>query len=172
MILPREKGFTLIELMVAIAIVAILAVVGLVVYGDVQKKARDARRTQDIRAIAEAMETNKPVGGVNYTKPDDSWFAGGVIPTDPKTGTQEYCIWLNAPVSGAPVAPPTPPTSAVSPAGINWNPGGGACGGVTSTAGSQKVQGGAPAWSPVVSWTICAKLESVTNGVTCITSKY
>ena len=52
------KGFTLIELMVAVSIIAILAVIGVAVYGTVQEKSRDARRKADVDAIANAYEQN------------------------------------------------------------------------------------------------------------------
>ena len=50
------KGFTLIELLTAITIVAILSTVGLTVYSQSQLLARDARRKQDLRAIATGLE--------------------------------------------------------------------------------------------------------------------
>lgn len=53
---PKVKGFTLIELMVAISIVAILASVGLVAYSKTQITARDSRRKQDLRSIQTALE--------------------------------------------------------------------------------------------------------------------
>lgn len=50
------KGFTLVELLVAIAIVAIIAAVGFVSYSQSQKIARDAKRKQDLREIAKALQ--------------------------------------------------------------------------------------------------------------------
>lgn len=51
-----KKGFTLIELMIAISIVAIIAAVGITSFSQSQKLARDARRKQDLRSIAVALE--------------------------------------------------------------------------------------------------------------------
>jgi prepilin-type N-terminal cleavage/methylation domain-containing protein len=60
MILPKLKmsfrGFTLIELMVAISIIAVLAAVGFTSYSQSQKLARDSKRKQDIQSIANALE--------------------------------------------------------------------------------------------------------------------
>ncbi len=57
MYLPNKvKGFTLIELMVAISIIAVLSTIGMVAYSKVQLLGRDARRKQDLRAIAQALE--------------------------------------------------------------------------------------------------------------------
>lgn len=51
----KQKGFTLIELMVAISIVAVLAAVGLVVYSSAEKIARDSRVKQDMEEVKKAM---------------------------------------------------------------------------------------------------------------------
>lgn len=52
----RRKGFTLIELMVTISIIAILSTVGYVTYSNAQSTARDARRRQDLRSMISALE--------------------------------------------------------------------------------------------------------------------
>lgn len=57
------KGFTLIELMIAIAIVAILATVGMVIYSTAQKGGRISKRVQDLNAIKTALELYKSVNG-------------------------------------------------------------------------------------------------------------
>jgi len=49
--MKKQSGFTLIELMVVMAIIAILATAGLSAYGGYIKKARDATRIEDIRAL-------------------------------------------------------------------------------------------------------------------------
>lgn len=50
------KGFTLIELMVAISIIAVIAAVGFTSYTQAQKLSRDSKRKQDLQAIANALE--------------------------------------------------------------------------------------------------------------------
>ena len=59
----KTKGFTLIELMVTISIIAILATVGAVVYSGVQKNARISKRVQDLEAIKVALESYKASTG-------------------------------------------------------------------------------------------------------------
>ena len=57
------KGFTLIELMVAISVVAVLATVGMLIYSSVQKSARISKRLQDLDALKTAIETYKSATG-------------------------------------------------------------------------------------------------------------
>lgn len=54
--LKPKRGFTLIELMIAISIIAILSAVGLVTYNSTRMIARDAKRKADLRAISQALE--------------------------------------------------------------------------------------------------------------------
>ena len=50
------KGFTLVELMIAISILAIIAMVGLSTFSQSQRLGRDSKRKQDLRAVASALE--------------------------------------------------------------------------------------------------------------------
>jgi prepilin-type N-terminal cleavage/methylation domain-containing protein len=51
-----KRGFTLIEIMVVIGIVAFLATMGGANYVTSLKRGRNAARVQDVRAIADAQE--------------------------------------------------------------------------------------------------------------------
>lgn len=51
-----SSGFTLMELLVVMAILGILITLGLTSYRSVQAKSRDARRKNDMRQIASALE--------------------------------------------------------------------------------------------------------------------
>ncbi len=96
-ILSLRKGFTLIEMLIVVAIIGILASVVVIGIGPAQQRARDSRRASDLKQIQTALELyyNKngayPTGG---TDGEMSWAdlvtsitgAGiGVnkIPTDP-----------------------------------------------------------------------------------------
>ena len=54
-ILRSQRGFTLIELLIVVAIVGILASIAVVLYVDVQRRARVARASGDVRAVASAV---------------------------------------------------------------------------------------------------------------------
>lgn len=52
----RGKGFTLVELLVTISILAILSTIALISYGNVQRNTRDAKRKSDLATIQAALE--------------------------------------------------------------------------------------------------------------------
>lgn len=54
--MPKSRGFTLVELLVSISIIAILSAIGMVVYSRVIREGRDSRRQSDLRAIQSALE--------------------------------------------------------------------------------------------------------------------
>ena len=93
-LLPKSfnnpQGFTLVELLVVVSIIAVLSVIGITVFGNVQRGARDARRKADIDSIAKAMEAiyNTATCLGTYCALSGTFFASGQIPIDPiNTGT-------------------------------------------------------------------------------------
>lgn len=50
------KGFTLVELMIVITVIAILATLGVMSFTRVQMQARDVKRKADVRAIETALQ--------------------------------------------------------------------------------------------------------------------
>lgn len=85
--LPKSSktGFTIVELLVTITIIAILAAIGLVVYSDVLPKARDGKRKQDLGAIAQALRIYYEKNGRYPCTPDFSTFS--VVNTSLSSGT-------------------------------------------------------------------------------------
>lgn len=162
----KQKGFTLVEIMVAITIIAVLAAVGIVVFGGVQKQARDSKRSQDLDALATAFEGKKQPGSILYSALTTSEFTGGTFTKDPKDPDQKYCLWGKTDVP--PVAPLTQAEIAAS-----WTTYTG-CGAVTGATYQEEIKSGMTMLDSdskqVTSWTICAKLEANT-GIICKTSK-
>ena len=71
-----KKGFTLIELMVVISIIAILSSIGFATYSGLNKKTRDSRRMVDLEVIRQALELYRSDNG---TYPVSSWEGSGVV---------------------------------------------------------------------------------------------
>ena len=59
----KKSGFTMIELLVVVAIIGILAGIGIASYGSANKKARDGKRKADIESIRSALEMYKADAG-------------------------------------------------------------------------------------------------------------
>ena len=57
--IPKQRGFTIVELLIVIVVIAILATTTIVAYNGIQVRARDARRTSDIASILKGLETYK-----------------------------------------------------------------------------------------------------------------
>jgi|SRR5579884_3324218 len=96
------QGFTLIELMVVISIIAIMAAVGLIVYSTAQQNGRDSKRVQDVQEIQKAVEEYY---AINNSYPNNvvgtlysgiipnaltTYFQANVIPTDPQNGVSGF----------------------------------------------------------------------------------
>lgn len=93
----KQLGFTLIELMISISIIAIISSVGFISYQKAQSLGRDAKRKQDLRSIAIALELyyqkNKqyPIttGWVSSAGGSNTWIPGldtnyiNSLPKDP-----------------------------------------------------------------------------------------
>lgn len=69
-----KQGFTLIELLVAISIVAILSIIGLTIYQDTIKNAKIAKRSEDLRAIKNALEVYYSVNK-KYPNTNGAWYS-------------------------------------------------------------------------------------------------
>lgn len=92
----QNFGFSLLELLVVISIIGILVAVGTASYTGAQKKVRDSRRMQDLKAIQNAQEqyyiTNGSYVHIRAGVSDNTCFgsipeAMDKVPTDPKNVT-------------------------------------------------------------------------------------
>ena len=88
-----KKGFTLIELLVVISIIAVLSVVGITVFGGIQKNARDAKRKADVGSIIKAYEVRyNSSGSYGNTIVEGTAFSSGSLPTPPEGGSYDVIL--------------------------------------------------------------------------------
>lgn len=114
----KSRGFSLVELLVVISIIAILSTVGFTTYTQAQVVARDSRRKEDLKAIQGALESYYQVnrtypqsgGGWWYSNRSQPWISGldfhyiDNVPTDPKSNGGDptkdnsfgYAYWADA----------------------------------------------------------------------------
>lgn len=153
-------GFTLIELMIVMVIIAILITIGLSVYSGAQKSARDAIRRSQVDQFAKALEASRnPATGVyTYSVTSTTPITSADFPdglADPSA--QAYCINLNTSAS-----PPATCDTAWT-AAANTCPG--ACVGVGYITLTAALKTSAtnldllPTDGQVKGWTLCASLE-------------
>jgi len=107
----KPKGFTLVELLIIIAIIGILATVILVSLASARARARDARRKADVTEIRAGLELYKDMVGkypiVTSLGVASSVLGGPLqqflnpVPDDPRyTGTKNYNYISNSAGSG------------------------------------------------------------------------
>lgn len=109
--MKKRKGFTLVELLIVIAIIALLATLVIVSLRSAQEKARDAKRVADVKQIQSAAELYYSDNN-NYPAPNpntwaqlaldlDTYLSG--LPVDPNnSATSYYGYYYPTAVGGAP----------------------------------------------------------------------
>lgn len=78
-----NKGFTIVELVIVIVVIGILATLAIVIYGDTQRRAHNAKTISDASAWHRIITTYK---AVNKRLPDDWTCLGQSVNEFPPTG--------------------------------------------------------------------------------------
>jgi len=93
----QKKGFSFIELIVVVTIIAVLSVAGVVTYSAVNRKSRDSRRISDLEKMRMALEMIRQVG---VTYPSASSVLAPTylqaIPKDPVSGNNYIYAQTNS----------------------------------------------------------------------------
>lgn len=111
-----KKGYTLLELLVVIGIIAVLIGFGTVSYSTAQKKARDAKRRADLKAIQNAFEQAYSLNSYAYPAYADggnisAWPLGYTpitftFPTNPLGGNYQCVLAGGCTASAYTICPP------------------------------------------------------------------
>ena len=110
----NSAGFTLMEILVAATIVAVLSVIGVVSYASVNKRSRDAKRKSDLEQVRSALEMYRAdnsvypglaEGFIALTSLDTGDGSGPLVPTylpaipmDPKSSVDTPVTYFYSPL--------------------------------------------------------------------------
>jgi len=75
----KVSGFSLLELLVVISIIAVLLALGISSFNTAQKKARDAKRKNDVKDVSSALEQYYSVCGSLYPTPAGASFYTSIV---------------------------------------------------------------------------------------------
>lgn len=95
----KQRGFTLLELLVVISILGILMAMGAVAFTTAQRKGRDSKRRQDVLQMQKAFEQYAADNNGNYAAcatMDVVTYMPGGRPLDPQTDTNYPCTYVGA----------------------------------------------------------------------------
>lgn len=81
--ITTQRGFTIVELLIVIVIIAILAAITIVAYNGIQQRARDSQRLQDVVAMQKALNLYKIDNGSLPASAPNPGNSTWEISTDP-----------------------------------------------------------------------------------------
>lgn len=114
-LLKKEKGFTLIEIVLVLAIAGLLLVIVFLAVSGAQKSRRDSQRKNDLSRIAAQLESF--AGNYNGCYPGSAGL-GGCAATVPNIAS----FWGSTYITGGNFNDPSSGTQYAAPAAFNANP--------------------------------------------------
>ena len=116
----RTKGFTIVELLIVITVLAILAAITIVAYNGAQERAQNVRRLSDIKSVQRVIEVYQTEHGTypqTTTNPKANWRAADVLTDDDCSNGSSTANWIPA------VSERLPQSGTVKPVGADGKTG-------------------------------------------------
>lgn len=93
----RQHGFTIVELLIVIVVIAILATISIVTYDGVQQRARNLQNTSLAKSFGDALTQYLVING-SYPPGTTAWPCLGKGPYDVNGDTQYDCVFTGTTV--------------------------------------------------------------------------
>ncbi len=95
----KQTGFTIVELLIVIVVIAILAAITIVAYNGIQQRARDTRRIQDLAALSKstklyAVDNGGDYASINCGSTGNGWLTSDYDGAGPAVSINA-CLTLN-----------------------------------------------------------------------------
>lgn len=88
----KQRGFTIVELLIVIVVIGVLASITIVAYNGIQKRGRDAQRATDISNILKSLEAYKAINGVYPLATSTSGSGSYELSTETSGTFMEYLV--------------------------------------------------------------------------------
>lgn len=102
MLLRRNHGFTIVELLIVIVVIAILAAITIIAYNGIQDRTRQSKIDSDLTLLGKAVHAARTSSGdkVFGVITNNAWTAGGCITgvsvgTDLASLPQTHACWVS-----------------------------------------------------------------------------
>lgn len=95
--MKRWYGFTIVELLIVITVIAILAAITIVAYNGVQERAQNTRKISDIKSVQRLIEAYRAENGSypqTTNNPKANWRAADVRTDDDCTNGSSQADWI------------------------------------------------------------------------------